>query len=164
MSSASLAAAIVWFVAFYPNFASLPVPTPLSQIHLGCCRPGTGRFQFGVNLDEPNRDPINWMSVAILTIAVTGLCVAVIYAVRSRRETGARVVLAGHGSDGLPVDGCRRRRQRECLRLLARLARTNRSAAARAVRRRAPDWCAAAGGPARRRAAPRRGSTPRPWR
>ena len=47
---------VVWFVAFYPNFASLPVPTPLSQIHLGLLPTWNWGFQFGVNLDEPNRD------------------------------------------------------------------------------------------------------------
>ena len=68
-----LVACVVWFVAFYPNFASLPVPTPLSQIHLGLLPTWNWGFQFGVNLDEPNRAAINWTSVAILMIAVTGL-------------------------------------------------------------------------------------------
>jgi Gpi18-like mannosyltransferase len=78
-----LVAATVWFVAFYPNIASLPVPTPLSQIHLGLLPTWNWGFQFGVNLDEPNRNPIEWISVAILTLAVTALCIAAIYAVRN---------------------------------------------------------------------------------
>jgi hypothetical protein len=81
-----LVACVVWFVAFYPNFASLPVPTPLSQIHLGLLPTWNWGFQFGVNLDEPNRAAINWTSVAILTLAVTGLTVAAIYAVRNWRS------------------------------------------------------------------------------
>ena len=82
-----LVAATAWFVAFYPNFASLPVPTPLSQIHLGLLPTWNWGFQFGVNLDEPNRNPIDWMSVAILSLAVIGLCVAAIYAARTRIAT-----------------------------------------------------------------------------
>ena len=81
-----LIAATVWFVAFYPNIAALPVPTPLSQIHLGLLPTWNWGFQFGVNLDEPNRNPIDWLSVLILTIAVTGLCIAAIYAVRNWRD------------------------------------------------------------------------------
>ena len=81
-----LAAAAAWFVAFYPNIASLPVPTPLSQVHLGLLPTWNWGFQFGVNLDEPNRNPIDWMSVGILVIAVSVLCVAAIYAVRNWRE------------------------------------------------------------------------------
>ena len=82
-----LVAATVWFVAFYPNFASLPVPTPLSQIHLGLLPTWNWGFQFGVNLDAPNRNPIDWLSVIILVLAVTGLCIAAIYAVRNWRAT-----------------------------------------------------------------------------
>ena len=78
-----LAAAAAWFVAFYPNFASLPVPTPLSQVHLGLLPTWNWGFQFGVNLDEGNRNPIDWLSVGILILAVTGLVVATIYAVRN---------------------------------------------------------------------------------
>jgi hypothetical protein len=80
-----LAAAAAWFVAFYPNFASLPVPTPLSQIHLGLLPTWNWGFQFGLNLDAPNRNPIDWLSVGILVISVVGLCVAAMYAVRSWR-------------------------------------------------------------------------------
>lgn len=95
-----LAACVVWFVAFYPNFASLPVPTPLSQIHLGLLPTWNWGFQFGVNLDEPNRAPINWTSVAILTIAVTVLTIAAIYAVRNWRS-----VRHGHGVAMVPAIG-----------------------------------------------------------
>ncbi len=78
-----LAAATAFFVAFYPNIASLPVPTPLSQIHLGLLPTWNWGFQFGVNLDEPNRNPIDWVSVGLLTLAVIGLCIAAMYAVRN---------------------------------------------------------------------------------
>ena len=50
---AAVGAVIVWFVAFYPNIASLPVPTPLSQIHLGLLPTWNWGFQFAVNMDEP---------------------------------------------------------------------------------------------------------------
>ena len=79
----ALAAAAIWFVAFYPNFASLPVPTPLSQIHLGLLPTWNWGFQFGVNLDEPNRAGIDWTGVVLLAVAVTALAVAAAYAARS---------------------------------------------------------------------------------
>jgi hypothetical protein len=79
----ALAAAVVWFVAFYTNIASLPVPTPLSQIHLGLLPTWNWGFQFGVNLDEPNRAPRELGGVILLTLAVTALCIAAAYAARN---------------------------------------------------------------------------------
>ena len=79
----TLAAAVAWFVAFYPNFASLPVPTPLSQIHLGLLPTWNWGFQFGVNLDEPNRNPIDVVAVSLLTLAVIGLCVSAVFVARN---------------------------------------------------------------------------------
>ena len=55
----AVGAAFVWFVLFYPNIASLPVPTPLSQIHLGLLPTWNWGFQFAVNMDEPNRAPLD---------------------------------------------------------------------------------------------------------
>ncbi len=78
-----LAAIAAWFIAFYPNFASLPVPTPLSQIHLGLLPTWNWGFQFGVNLDEPNRAGLDATGVGLLLVAVIGLCVAAIYAARN---------------------------------------------------------------------------------
>ena len=59
-----------------------------------------------MNLDLPNKDPINWLSVGILTLAVTGLSVAVIYAVRSRRDFSTPLPLpAGRvATDNRPPD------------------------------------------------------------
>jgi hypothetical protein len=78
-----LAAVVAFFVAFYPNFASLPVPRPLSQIHLGLLPTWNWGFQFAVNMDEPNRGSIDPFAVSLLTLAVAGLCVAAIYAARN---------------------------------------------------------------------------------
>ncbi len=86
-----IAAAAAFFVAFYPNIASLPVPTPLSQIHLGLLPTWNWGFQFAVNMDEPNRNSIDPFAVSLLTIAVACLCAAAVYAARSwqslREET-----------------------------------------------------------------------------
>ncbi len=81
----ALGAAAIWFVTFYPNIASLPVPTPLSQIHLGLLPTWNWGFQFGVNLDEPNRATPDAMGVGLLAVAVVGLCLAAIYAARAWR-------------------------------------------------------------------------------
>jgi Gpi18-like mannosyltransferase len=75
-----LVAAVVWFVVFYPNIANLPVPTPLSQIHLGLLPTWNWGFQFGVNLDEPNRAAPDPGGVLMLIVAVTGVCIVAAYA------------------------------------------------------------------------------------
>ncbi|MEP7360125.1 MAG: phospholipid carrier-dependent glycosyltransferase [Chloroflexota bacterium] len=79
----ALSAVVIWFVAFYPNIASLPVPTPLSQIHLGLLPTWNWGFQFGVNLDPAGNLPLSWPGVGLLAVTVTGLCLAAIYAARS---------------------------------------------------------------------------------
>ncbi len=78
-----LMAVVAWFVAFYPNIASLPVPQALSQIHLGLLPTWNWGFQFGVNLDEPNRSPLDFGAVSLLAVAVIGLCLAAVYFVRN---------------------------------------------------------------------------------
>jgi hypothetical protein len=99
----ALAAAVIWFVTFYPNIASLPVPTALSQIHLGLLPTWNWGFQFGVNLDPANTSPISWPSVGLLAVTVTGLCLAAIYAARS--WNAARYSGAGDEVSGLPEAG-----------------------------------------------------------
>ncbi|HUP82978.1 MAG TPA: phospholipid carrier-dependent glycosyltransferase [Candidatus Limnocylindria bacterium] len=98
----ALAAAVIWFVAFYPNIASLPVPTPLSQVHLGLLPTWNWGFQFGVNRDPAASVPTSWTSVLMLAVAVVGLCVAAVYASRSwnaARNSG------GDEVSGLPETG-----------------------------------------------------------
>ncbi|MEA2676350.1 MAG: dolichyl-phosphate-mannose-protein mannosyltransferase [Chloroflexota bacterium] len=98
----ALAAAVIWFVAFYPNIASLPVPTPLSQVHLGLLPTWNWGFQFGVNRDPAASVPTSWLSVLILAVAVVGLCIAAIYAARTwnaARSSG------GDEVSGLPETG-----------------------------------------------------------
>jgi len=79
----ALSAVVIWFVAFYPNIASLPVPTALSQIHLGLLPTWNWGFQFGVNRDPVANMPISWLGVLLLAVVVIGLCVAAVYAARS---------------------------------------------------------------------------------
>jgi hypothetical protein len=82
----ALTAAVIWFVAFYPNIASLPVPPPLAQIHLGLLPTWNWGFQFGVNRDPAVNMPISWPSVMLLAVAVIGLCIAAVYAARTWRS------------------------------------------------------------------------------
>ncbi len=81
----TVVAALVFFVLFYPNIASLPLPGTLSQIHLGLLPAWNWGFQFAVNTDKPNTDPLNWFVIAILAAATVVLCAAAIYAARSWR-------------------------------------------------------------------------------
>jgi peptidoglycan/LPS O-acetylase OafA/YrhL len=85
----ALAAAVIWFVAFYPNIASLPVPTALSQIHLGLLPTFNWGFQFGVNRDPVANMTTSWPSVALLAVAVIGLCIAAVYAARTWKAARA---------------------------------------------------------------------------
>jgi len=82
----ALTAAVIWFVAFYPNIASLPVPTPLSQVHLGLLPTWNWGFQFGVNRDPAANVAISWPGVILLAVAVVGLCIAAVYAARTWRS------------------------------------------------------------------------------
>jgi hypothetical protein len=43
-------------------------------------------FQFGVNRDPAVNMPISWPSVALLAVAVIGLCIAAVYAARTWRS------------------------------------------------------------------------------
>jgi predicted membrane-bound dolichyl-phosphate-mannose-protein mannosyltransferase len=81
----AIGAAVVWFVVFYPNIGSLPVPTALSQIHLGLLPTWNWGFQFGVNMDQANRAPVDMTGVALLAVAAVVLCLAAVYAVRAWR-------------------------------------------------------------------------------
>ncbi|MEP7379895.1 MAG: phospholipid carrier-dependent glycosyltransferase, partial [Chloroflexota bacterium] len=98
----ALSAVVIWFVTFYPNIASLPVPNALSQIHLGLLPTWNWGFQFGVNLDPANTSPISWPSVALLAVTVSGLCLAAVYAARSWNS--ARYP-SGDEVSGLPEAG-----------------------------------------------------------
>jgi hypothetical protein len=84
----ALGAAAVWFVTFYPNIASLPVPTALSQIHLGLLPTWNWGFQFGVNRDIANEGPVDGSAIGLLAVAAIVLCVAGIYAARAWRSGG----------------------------------------------------------------------------
>ena len=87
----AIGAAVLWFVAFYPNIASLPVPTPLSQIHLGLLPTWNWGFQFGVNLDPAGGVPLQSGGVILLTVAV-------VRSVRCRGLRGAQLELAARVS------------------------------------------------------------------
>jgi hypothetical protein len=67
----ALAAVVVWFVVFYPNFSGLPVPVALSQIHLGLLPTWNWSFQFGANLDASNRAGLDLIAIASLGAMVT---------------------------------------------------------------------------------------------
>ena len=81
-----LAAVAVWFVAFYPNFGSLPVPNALSQIHLGLLPTWNWGFQFGVNLDAPYSGGMDFFVIGVLMLATAVLCVTAVWLARNWRQ------------------------------------------------------------------------------
>ena len=85
----TLAAAAVWFVLWYPNFAGLPVPGRLAHIHLGLLPTWNYSFQFGANQDEPNRGPLELVWVLALAGVVTLLVLGVINTILARRAVRA---------------------------------------------------------------------------
>jgi hypothetical protein len=99
-----LSAAAVWFVAFYPNIASLPVPTPLSQIHLGLLPTWNWGFQFAVNLDPANNSPISWVAVGVLGVVVVAFCAASVFAARAWSAPRWEDLSGGRSSE-LPETG-----------------------------------------------------------
>jgi hypothetical protein len=81
----AVGAALVFFVLFYPNIASLPLPGTLAQIHLGLLPTWNWGFQFAVNTDPASKEPLDWIAVSILGLATAALSGAAIYAARSWR-------------------------------------------------------------------------------
>ena len=84
-----LSAVVVWFVVFYPNFSGLPVPLALSQIHLGLLPTWNWSFQFGANLDAPNRAGLDPAAIAMLGAVVSLLVISAAYAARAWRAERA---------------------------------------------------------------------------
>ncbi|MDP8905648.1 MAG: phospholipid carrier-dependent glycosyltransferase [Chloroflexota bacterium] len=84
----ALVAAALWFVLWFPNISGLPVPGPISQVHLGLLPTYNWAFQFAVNQDEPTHG-IDWMSVVMLGVVMLMLVAAAFYAARSWREQRA---------------------------------------------------------------------------
>ncbi len=85
----ALGAAAAWFVLWYPNFAGLPVPSRLAQVHLGFLPTWNYAFQFGANRDEPNRAAPDLLSVALLAAVLVLLVLAVVNTVRAWRAERA---------------------------------------------------------------------------
>ena len=81
----ALVAATIWFVLWYPNFSGLPVPGPISQVHLGLLPTYIWPFQFAVNLSEPVHG-IDLASVVMLGVVMLVLVGAAYYATRVWRQ------------------------------------------------------------------------------
>jgi hypothetical protein len=107
-----LAAAIGWFVVFYPNIAALPLPSTLVNAYQGLLPTYLYAFQFPVSQTTRNVDtPLLSPMLAILTIAIGVTCLVVAYSASVWRlalaESNATAGAAGSGEgvDGLARTG-----------------------------------------------------------
>ena len=96
-----LAAAVGWFVVFYPNIAALPLPSTIVNAYQGLLPTYLYAFQFPVsevarNVDTPLLSP----TLAILTLAIGVTCLVVAYS-----ASVWRLALA----ESKAAAGCRRR-------------------------------------------------------
>ena len=102
-----LAAAVGWFVVFYPNIAALPLPSTIVNAYQGLLPTYLYAFQFPVSDVARNVDtPLLSGTFAILTIAIGVTCLVVAYSASVWRLALAESKAAagsgpGDGADGL---------------------------------------------------------------
>ena len=74
-----MTAAVLWFVAWYPNLAGMPLPNSIANIYQGLLPTWNYDFQFTVNLDPPVTggltDLSTWVVAAITSVLVAGAMV-----------------------------------------------------------------------------------------
>ena len=73
-----LAAAVLWFVAWYPNLSGLPLPNSIANIYQGLLPTWNYDFWFAVNKDAPATGSIGTLVVAILAITLAAVAVTLI--------------------------------------------------------------------------------------
>ena len=104
-----VAAATIFFVAFYPNIAALPLPSAVFNAYQGLLPTWLYPFQFPDNTDAPASSQPLLSLVPILTmIILTVLCVVVGYSAWSARiPRSDEAIEGGVGDDSIqaPPDG-----------------------------------------------------------
>jgi hypothetical protein len=103
-----VAAAVGWFVVFYPNIAALPLPSTLVNAYQGLLPTYLYAFQFPVSQATRNvNTPLLSPTLAVLTVGIGVTCVVVAYSASVWRlalaESKAATAAAGSGdsADGL---------------------------------------------------------------
>jgi hypothetical protein len=96
-----IAAATVFFVAFYPNIAALPLPSSFFNAYQGMLPTWLYPFQFPDNTDAPAASQALFSWVPILTLAMLSiLCVVVGYSAWSARIPRANVIDSDGDDEG----------------------------------------------------------------
>jgi hypothetical protein len=87
-----LAAACIWFVAWYPNVAGLPLPSGIAHVYQGVLPTWNWDFQFTVNLDPPATGPLVDTTTFVLAIVAAACAAGAAVAARSwgRRPRSSR--------------------------------------------------------------------------
>jgi len=92
-----IAAATVWFVAWYPNLAGLPLQNSIANVWQGLLPTWNYDFQFAVNLDPPVgggiTDGATWV-VLIVAVILSGIAVVAAQHWRGLRVSSADRVVA----------------------------------------------------------------------
>jgi hypothetical protein len=107
-----MAAAVAWFVVFYPNIAALPLPSTLVNAYQGLLPTYLYAFQFPVsettrNVNTPLLSPT--LAILVVAIGVTSLVVAYSASVwrlaLAESNAAAGVATSGESADGLARTG-----------------------------------------------------------
>jgi C-terminal four TMM region of protein-O-mannosyltransferase len=71
-------AAVLWFVAWYPNLSGLPMPNSIANIYQGLLPTWNYDFWFAVNKDAPGTSSIAGPAIAILAITLLVVVIAIL--------------------------------------------------------------------------------------
>ena len=73
-----LTAAVLWFVAWYPNLSGLPMPNSIANIYQGLLPTWNYDFWFAVNKDALPAGPLGVIAVSLLAITAAIVVVAIL--------------------------------------------------------------------------------------
>jgi hypothetical protein len=86
-----MTAAVLWFVAWYPNLSGLPMPNSIANIYQGLLPTWNYDFWFAVNKDPAAKGPLGALVVGILIITLLAVTIAMIatYWLRPEKQVAA---------------------------------------------------------------------------
>jgi hypothetical protein len=91
-------AAVVFFVAWYPNLTGLPLPSDFANVYLGLLPTWNYSFQFAVNLDQPISTGM--IDQSTLVVGAITVILGIIVMVAARYWAPARSARAAEVREG----------------------------------------------------------------
>jgi hypothetical protein len=102
---ATLGAAVLWLLIWYPNLSGLPLPSDLAYLYQGLLPTWNWDFQFAVNSDPALEGPVIALDTLVVgLVGVGAVSMAAIAARRLRRAAGGEAPSAAGGAalPGMP--------------------------------------------------------------